>query len=149
MANCRELKQIARARLISVKILVKAKDWHGAAYLLGYVLECALKAVTCKTLRLISYPDNTKNPNINSYFMTHRFEQLLVVSGLEDIFSYRGPANVWKNWSDFTIEYPGDWPTMRYDPKKVWSEVKVKKLLNNLIEPKYGIISIIKEKRKW
>lgn len=149
MSNCNELRQIAIARLKSVNTLIKAKDWHGAAYMMGYVLECALKASTCKTLHLISYPDNVKYPNISSYFMTHKFEQLLVVSGLENIFSYRGPVNAWKNWSDFTLEYPGDWPSMRYDIKKIWDENKVKKLLLNLTEPKYGILSIIKEKRKW
>ena len=118
--------------------------------LLGYVLECALKAATCKTLNLVSYPDhNNKNQNVSSYFMTHKFEQLLVVSGLENIFSSRGSANAWKNWSDFTLEYPGDWPAMRYDTKKTWDEIKVKKLFNNLNEPKHGILSIIKEKRKW
>lgn len=149
MSNRTELKQITKARLRSVETLIKAKDWHGAAYLLGYVLECALKAATCKTLHLVSYPDGTKNPNVSSYFMTHKFEQLLVVSGLENIFSSRGPTKAWQNWSSFTIEYPGDWPIMRYDAKKIWDEIKVKKLFSNITEPKYGILSIIKDQRKW
>ena len=32
MSNCTELKQITKARLRSVKTLIKAKDWYGAAY---------------------------------------------------------------------------------------------------------------------
>jgi hypothetical protein len=149
MSNCEELKQITKARLKSAKTLIAAKDWHGAAYMLGYVLECALKAATCKTLHLVEYPENTKNDKINLYFMTHRFEQLLLVSGLEDIFSSRGPAETWKNWSEFTIEYPADWTPMRYDTKVRWDKTKVNKLYNNLTASKFGIISIIKRKKRW
>ncbi|OGK12872.1 hypothetical protein A3A93_06620 [Candidatus Roizmanbacteria bacterium RIFCSPLOWO2_01_FULL_38_12] len=149
MANGSDLRDISKARLKSVKILMDSKDWHGAAYMLAYALECALKAVTCKTLDLLAYPVNTKYKNIDSYFMTHRFEQLLIVSGLESTFSSRGPSQAWKNWSDFTIEYPGDWPSMRYDAKTIWDATKVKRLYNNLTEPQYGIITIIKRRRKW
>lgn len=149
MANCAELRIIAKSRLKSAEILMKATDWHGAAYMLGYALECALKAATCKTLHLITYPDNTKNDKINSYFMTHRFEQLLIVSGLEDIFSSRGPQKAWQNWSDFTLEYPGEWPSMRYDLKTVWDKIKVEKLYNNLTEPIDGMMTIIKRRGKW
>jgi len=46
MANCAELRKIAKARLKSVETLMAVNDWHGAAYMLGYVLECALKAAT-------------------------------------------------------------------------------------------------------
>lgn len=149
MANCTDLKKIAQARLRSARTLMKADDWHGAAYMLGYVLECALKAVTCKTLNLVTYPDNTKNDKINSYFMTHRFEQLLIVSGLEGIFSSRGPQKAWQNWSDFTLEYPGDWPSMRYELKTIWNETKVIKLYENLMEQTSGILTIIKRRGKW
>lgn len=149
MSNCVELKQIAKARLKSAKTLMKANDWHGAGYMLGYALECALKSVTCKTLHLVTYPENTKNDKINLYFMTHRFEQLLVVSGLENIFSSRGPQEAWENWSDFTLEYPGEWPTMRYDIKTVWDKTKVEKLYTNLTAPTNGILTIIARRNKW
>jgi len=149
MSNCDELKKITKARLKSAKTLMAAKDWHGAAYMLGYVLECALKAVICKTLHLVEYPENTKNDKINLYFMTHRFEQLLLVSGLEDIFSSRGPAEVWKNWSDFILKYPGDWPAMRYNLDLTWNKTNVKKLYSNLADSEHGIITLIRKKKRW
>jgi hypothetical protein len=149
MANCEELKKIAKARLKSAETLMAAKDWHGAGYMLGYALECALKAVTCKTLNLVTYPENHKNDKINLYFMTHRFEQLLIVSGLENIFSSRGPQEAWENWSDFTLEYPGEWPSMRYDSKTVWDEIKVERLYKCLMKPKSGILKIIERRKKW
>lgn len=149
MANGKELREISKGRLRSAKILMDCKDWHGAAYMLAYALECALKAATCKTLNLIVYPENTKSKHINSYFMTHRFEQLLVVSGLEHIFSPRGTADAWQNWSDFTLAYPADWPAIRYDLSMNWDEVKVKKLYSNLTDASHGIVTIIKERKKW
>lgn len=149
MSNCGGLKQITEARLKSAETLMMVQDWHGAAYMLGYVLECALKAVICKTLHLVEYPENTKNNKIDSYFMTHRFEQLLLVSGLEDIFSSRGPAQAWQNWSDFMLKYQGDWPTMRYNVDVIWNEIEVNKLYNNLTDPQYGIITLIRKKKRW
>jgi hypothetical protein len=107
--------EIALARLKSSEILIEAKDWDGAGYLSGHVLECALKAAVCKTLNLLVYPEYTKNEKTDGYFMTHKFDQLLIASGLESIFSSRGPIEAFQYWSDFTKEYPSDWPAMRYD----------------------------------
>lgn len=149
MANNRELRGISKKRLKTVQILINAGDWDGAAYMMGYALECALKAVTCKTLHLVSYPENTRNDKIDNYFMTHRFDQLLVVSGMEDIFSSRGPAESWRNWSEFTAEYQGSWTEMRYDRDIVWDEAKIRKLYNNLKDPNYGIITEITRRHKW
>jgi len=117
--------------------------------MLAYALECSLKAVTCKTLNLVSYPENTKKKNIDSVFMTHSFQQLLLISGLENIFSSRGPAEAWDNWGKFTIEYPANWPQIRYNTDLVWDEEKVEKLYDYLLESRFGIISIIRKRRKW
>ena len=77
MATGSDLKNIAKARLASAEILIKAKDWHGAAYMLPYALECALKAVICKTLNLMAYPDDYKSKtDVRSFFSTHLFLQL-------------------------------------------------------------------------
>lgn len=150
MANNKELRIIAKKRLHTAKLLFQAKDWEGAAYMMGYALECALKAATCKTLGLVSYPENTKNPKIDSYFMTHKFDQLLIVSGMESILSIRGPAEAYRNWSEFTLEYPGDWTQMRYEFKPgYWNSQKIIRMYNNLKESKNGIITIIKRRHKW
>lgn len=150
MANCLELKKITKARLKSAKTLMDSGDWHGAAYMLGYALECALKAATCKTLRLVSYPENTGKEKVDSFFMTHKFEQLLFVSGLDDLFSFRSPIpEVSSNWSQFTLAYPGDWPTMRYQINPAWDEAKVKGLYEMLTHDSHGLITIIGRKKRW
>jgi hypothetical protein len=151
MAGNKDFKIITKARLKTAKILIDASDWEGSAYMLGYVLECALKASICKTLHLTNYPENTRNDKVDGYFMTHKFDQLLIPSGLEDLFSPRGPIDVFQNWSDFTKEYQGDWPSMRYDKQRLsqFDEIKVKKLYNYLTERPSGIITILNKKKRW
>lgn len=151
MANNRDFKTIAKARLKTVKILISANDWEGAAYMMGYVLECALKAAICKRLNLVTYPENTRNDKVDGYFMTHKFDQLLIPSGLTDLFSATGNRDEFRSWSDFTKEYPGEWPAMRYNPSRLsqFDEIKVKALYNCLTVTPHGIITVMNRKRRW
>ena len=151
MATGPDLKSIALARLKTAEILITAADWHGAAYMLPYALECSLKAVICKTLHLTAYPDNEKSESIRSFFTTHLLIQLLVVSGLQDIFGPTGPQQPYQYWSDFTIEYAGNWPQMRYDLKRMqqFDEGKVKKLHFMLTDPEHGIVTMIEKNARW
>jgi HEPN domain-containing protein len=43
-----QFRYLAQIRLSEAYVLLKAAKWHGAMYLAGYVLECALKAVIAK-----------------------------------------------------------------------------------------------------
>lgn len=153
MANCKELKLIARARLKSAKSLMRSADWHGAAYMLAYTLEVALKAATCKTLHLEVYPEGQgKRKDDDMYFMTHRFDRLVRIAGLEDILGLKGVG--FQVWSDFTKEYPGDWPTMRYDIDKLrdFDQPKVEKLYKCLADKapgSEGILTLLDKKRRW
>ena len=130
-----------------------AGDWHGAAYMLPYALECALKAVICKTLNLTTYPDNEESEKmkVRSFFTTHLFVQLLVVSGLQDIFSPTGIKEPYQYWSDFTLEYAGNWPEMRYNRERMqqFDEAKVKDLYSKLVDPVHGILVMIENKNRW
>jgi hypothetical protein len=151
MAVPNELKKIALTRLKTAKILIDASDWDGAAYMLGYALECALKAAICKSLRLTAYPDTVKDGPIRTFFATHKFDQLLVVSGLQDIFNAAGNVDCFRHWSEFTVEYPGDWPSMRYNLGRMnqFDEKKARALHANLTDPQHGVLTTIKRKRRW
>jgi len=151
MASSKELKSISQLRIKTVKLLIDGKDWDSAAYMMGYALECALKSTVCKTLHLVDYPENTRNDKVDNYFMTHKFDQLLTPSGMEDLFSSRGNKDVFRNWSEFTQEYPGDWPAMRYDRQrqKQFNEAKVKKLYGYIVGKPYGIMTIINKEKRW
>jgi len=145
MANLKDYKKITRSRLKTVDVLMKAKDWDASAYMMGYVLECGLKGLICSKLRLNTYPDG--NDEIARFFKTHKFDPLLVLSGLSGMFSPIGELQeAFQNWSEFTAEYQGDWPSMRYDSGRVWDEVKIKKLYTNLTDKYYGVLTIIKQR---
>jgi hypothetical protein len=147
-----DLKKIANARLLSAETLIAAGDWHGAAYMLPYALECALKAVVCKTLHLQVYPDKDKSKTeIRTFFTTHLFDQLLVVSGLQDIYHPSVGGIPYKYWSDFTIEYPGRWVEMRYNLERMeqFDEKKIKELYLKLKDKTNGIFTIIEENKRW
>lgn len=143
MPNRKQFTSLANKRLKTVKILIRDEDWQAAAYFMGYVLEFALKAKICKHLNLVFYPENTNDRRISTFFITHRFDSLLVVSGMENIFSDRGPADAYLNWSQFTLMYSGDWQNMRYDDDPKWNEESVKKLYTQL----NGIIKEIR--KRW
>lgn len=150
MASGRDLKLITSKRLKTTQILLKAKDWEGAAYMMGYVLECALKAACCKSLHLNNYPDvhgNKSSERITKFFYTHEFDALLVISGLNDLFSFGTKG--FSSWSGFTQEYPGGWTEMRYTVNTNWTETKVKLLYSYLADEKNGILSIIKGGSRW
>lgn len=149
--TCKELKKRSLARLNSVKILIKAEDWEMAAYILGYVVEFALKAATCKTLKIEHYPELNKiQKDIDiKYFQTHNFEELLLVSGLDPYLGVRGDSESWRNWSEFTLAYKGNWTSMRYDTSSLWDRGSFEKVYNNVITPVNGILSEIRRRKKW
>lgn len=154
MATGPDLKGIAQARLRTAEVLMDAGDWEGAAYMLPYALECALKAVICKTLHLSVYPDSEKNEKdgtVRGFFTTHVFVQLLVISGLQDIFSPNGQDIPYRYWSDFAIEYPGKWVGMRYEPERMaqFDETKVRALHQKLVDADHGILTLIEQGARW
>jgi len=118
---------------------------------MGHVLETSLKAAACKTLHLIDYPEMTDNKKVNAMFMTHNFDQLLVISGLSDLFTVSGPLAISKNWSHFVQEYPGEWIRMRYDPTIFvrFDKIKVEGLYHSLYGSPDSIIKTLGKRKRW
>jgi hypothetical protein len=149
MVSHKELKSIAHSRIKSAKILIDGGDWDGAAQMLGLALECALKAAVCKNLRIQNYPESHKDKKVPEFFMTHAFIRLLLLSGLSDIFTAAGDALAFANWSNFTIQYPGEWTSMRYDSGRKFDETTVRGLYINLFADTNSIIKTIAKKKRW
>ena len=77
--NRDDLQRISRLRVKEARALRDKGFYSGAYYLLGYAVECALKACIAKQIMKYDFPD--KNMINQSY--THDLLKLLRVAGLE------------------------------------------------------------------
>ena len=68
-------------------VLFKAGDYDTAGYLIGYVVECSLKAMICKKLKLSQYPDSGHHHDV---FSSHNLDRLYKPDS-------RKIANIWIN----------------------------------------------------
>jgi hypothetical protein len=117
--------------------------------MLGFVLECVLKAGACKSLNLQVYPgiQTTKKEKITNYFLTHDFDMLLVISGASDIFGIYGKGAA--TWSGFTQEFQGLYTNIRYEVKSQYDEKKIKRIYDFLTIAPDGIIPLMDSEKKW
>ena len=149
MLTKNDFKELAMKRLKTAEFLMQAGEWGMAAYILGFVLECILKAAACNALNLTVYPEvgNTKERRVLDYFRTHDFDMLLVVSGTSDLFGLTGQGS--SSWSGFTQEYTGNWTSIRYEILNQFNEKKVERLYKYIIEEPSGIIPLIESQKRW
>ena len=102
--NRRDLQQISKIRRKEAKILLDTNNYDGAYYLLGYVIECALKSCIAKKTKRYEFPDKKKVEK--SY--THDLEDLVGLAELKmelDQEKMRNPTfeiywNVVKDWDE-------------------------------------------------
>jgi HEPN domain-containing protein len=138
MPGREELKRIAMARLKEAEVLHQNGFYDGAKYLSGYVIEAALKARICRVLDG-DYPEAGE---ISKVFLTHRYDVLIKLAGLQKIFDkemvenerFRANWTLVSNWKE----------TFRYMPIGTSSKSGVLKYLNALQDPQYGILKWIK-----
>ncbi len=136
--NRQELQNISRVRRQEAGILLKAKKYAGAYYLLGYAVECALKACIAKQTRKYDFP----NKEIAQKAYVHDLEKLLKIAGLdyqlkEDMNTN---SNLEVNWS-----LVKDWKeTARYSSSITRAEAK--DLYSACTSKTNGILAWIKEK---
>lgn len=94
------LQQLADLRLQDAEALLADSRWDAAYYLLGYSVECALKACVAQQFRLHEVPEKAL---VNAFY-THDFEKLLGASGVKSSWDERV-----KKDRDFSI----NWATVR------------------------------------
>ena len=99
-----DLRKLAKARLRDSEVLYGDRRYDGAVYLCGYVVELALKARICRTLRWLDYRTGQGYQS----FKTHDLEILLTLSGAEHRVK---PAHL----ADWSIVLTWD-PELRYRP---------------------------------
>src|SRR4030043_2108032 len=77
--NKSDLEVLVDVRVKEAKLLLDNKCYEGAYYLLGYALECAIKACIAKQVREHDFPDK----QLANASYTHKLSDLLGVAGLE------------------------------------------------------------------
>ena len=101
-----ELKKRAKAKLKDAEVLFNNQRFDGSVYLCGYVIELALKARTCKTLKWNDFPESNNDFRNYQSFKTHNLDILLTLSGLESKIK----SNNFFDWNNVN-----QWnPEMRY-----------------------------------
>ena len=106
------LQELAGLRLRDAEALLAAGQWDAAYYLLGYCIECALKACVARQFRLHEVPDRKL---VNSFY-THRLDELLTISGVKLEMEVHSKAD-----SSFEI----NWNTVRDWNESVRYEVGI------------------------
>jgi hypothetical protein len=106
--NREELRQLAEDRVSDAKVLIDAGRWSGAYYLVGYAMECGLKAC------VLAFVERTgeifRDKDFSKRCFTHKIGELLDVSGLKNYHNeslkinpiFAGYWGVAKDWSEAT-----------------------------------------------
>jgi HEPN domain-containing protein len=102
--NRTELQAVAAMRIDEAKTLLDAGNFSGAYYLVGYSVECALKACVARQVRRGDFPDK----RLANEAFTHDLEKLVAVAGLKQGFETDRRANpsLEVNWAivkDWTV----------------------------------------------
>jgi len=136
-----ELKKISNTRLKEVKVLYRNQLYDGARYLSGYIIETALKARICKILDA-DYPETGE---ISKSFLTHKFDNLVKLGGLQKTLDNElaANANFKANWALVT----GWKETYRYRAIGTSSQSDVQDIINALEDKKDGVLTWIK--KRW
>lgn len=137
--NRSDFKTISKRRTQEAKVLLNAHQHTGAYYLIGYTIECALKACVAKQVKRFDFPDKS----LANEAFTHDLEKLIRVAGLSHEFEKERKANpaldlnwaVVKDWSEAS----------RYDLSI--TEAQARDLFSACTSRRNGVLQWIK--KRW
>lgn len=132
-----DLQNISRLRVKEARALINAGYVQGAYYLMGYSVECAIKACIAKQVSKHDFPElqTVKDSHI------HDLERLLRTAGLYQKLITEGKTNqeLSLNWTIVK-----DWSSqVRYQDNK--TPKAVKDFFSACTSPKYGILNWLKK----
>lgn len=134
--NRTDLQRLSDARVEDAEVLLQAGRWAAAYYLLGYAVECALKACAARQFQQDEVPEKAL---VNDFY-THRMDKLLSISGVEAALDARMKADLSfrENW-----KIVRDWnEAARY--AHTTKETLARGLLAAVVDPDYGVLSWVK-----
>ena len=77
--NKTDLEALVEIRVSEAMALLESNKYEGAYYLIGYAIECALKACIAKQVNQYDFP----NKQLANKSHTHKLNELLGVAGLK------------------------------------------------------------------
>lgn len=134
--NKSDLEKLVEIRLLESETLLKSGSFQGAYYLVGYSLECALKACIAKQVNQYDFP----NKQFANQSHTHNLTELLGVAGLKQKLSEKEKAD-----TEFSINWAvaKDWSeSSRYECNI--EETRANDLFNAVTEINSGILAWLK-----
>jgi len=134
--NRTDLQILAEAGVADAEVLLRAGRWAAAYYLLGYSVECGLKACAARQFQQDEVPDKT----VVNDFYSHRLDKLLGISGVKAALETRaGAESVFQvNWN--TVR---DWSEVsRYDHST--TEAKARDMLVAVADANSGVLPWLK-----
>lgn len=137
--NRKEFQALANLRLREGGVLFRAKEFSGAYYLVGYAVECGLKACVAKSVRKHDFYPNRKTVE-KAY--SHNLSDLLALANLEQeraITAQSDPAFA-ANW-DLTVRWS---EASRY---MTWNETDCRELMNAIMKQNHGVMPWLK--KRW
>ncbi|XOA43036.1 MAG: HEPN domain-containing protein [Candidatus Nealsonbacteria bacterium] len=116
MISYKELQKKAMARLKDANVLKDERRYEGAAYLCGYAVELALKAIICKDLSLSGIPSTAAEFNRIRSIKTHNLENLLGIT----------PQKIRE---DIKLNYLSEWSTVinNWEPEMRYNIIRIGK----------------------
>lgn len=132
-----DLQRLARLRVREAEVLLSQGCFEGAYYLVGYAVECGLKACIAKQTRRYDFPDK----KVNSVCFTHDLGRLVEVSGLKLALQAEERANpaFATNWA--TVK---DWSEeKRYQP--VVSATAARDLVDAVTMRRNGVLAWLRK----
>jgi hypothetical protein len=122
-------------RLKEVEVLLDKRQFSGAYYLSGYVIECALKACIARKTRKFDFPD--KKTVLDSY--THDLQKLVTAAQLNNDFKVqRNNPDFYSRWlrvKEWTEE-------ARYQKH---SKQKALEMYEAIKDPNYGVLQWLQQ----
>ena len=130
------LQQLTKLRLKESKFLLDSKNFSGAYYLAGYVIELSLKACISRKIKKNEIPDK----KLIQDCYTHDLNNLVKLADLEQKRKdfEKSNSNFAANWAIVK-----DWKeTSRYE---VIEEIKAKELFNSITPTNGGVLKWIQQ----
>lgn len=131
-----DFKHLAALRLKEAEVLLSTRNYSGAYYLSGYVVECAFKACIARNTKRHQFPD--KKLANESY--THDLESLSKVASLGPVIAARmGSDSIftahWRTAKGWTEE-------SRY---QVWTRQQARDLYRAITDKEHGVLPWIQQ----